>query len=134
MSNIQDAITQAITTATVTGIKYAPAYPPENISDYFPFLVGYTEGGEWSAITSNFKQVLCNIVLELHIGRKGDLPHEVEKAMSYADSIPEALIADQTLNGKVSHFERIIYSFGVLNYGETDTIGFKFILEGVKIH
>jgi hypothetical protein len=135
MSDIQTAIAKVITIVKgVEGIRYAPEYPPENIKDFFPFVTAYTVGGEWTAISSSFKQVLFDIMLEVHIGRKGDLPHEVERAMSYADSIPEALIADQTLDDTVSHFEKIDYAFGALNYGETETIGFKFILRGVKIH
>ena len=70
----------------------------------------------------------------MHIGRKGDLPKEVERAMGFADAVPEALIADQTLSDTVSHFERIRFNFGALNYGETKTIGFRFTLENVKIH
>ncbi len=132
--DIKTAISQALATAKVTGVRYAPAYPPENIGDYFPCLVGYTTGGTWSTVTSGFNQCLFNIVLELHIARQGDLPHEVEKAMGYSDSIPAALLADQTLHDTVSHFESVSYTFGVLDYGETKTLGFKFILEGVKIH
>lgn len=132
---VNGAIQQVITTVkAIEGIKYAPEYPPEDIGPYFPFVTAYTTGGEWNTITAGFDQALFDIVLELHVAREGDLPHEVEKAMAYSDSVPEALLADQSLSDTVSHFERITYTFGVMNYGTTKTLGFRFVLEGVKIH
>jgi len=118
----------------ISGIRYAPDYPPEQIGDYFPAVTGFITEFDANTISSGFNQVLFNIMIQLHVAREGDLPSEVEKAMPYGDSVLAVLLADVTLNDTVSHVAKITGSFGVLNYGETKTLGFTFVLEGVKIH
>lgn len=129
---LQSAIAGAQTiVGAISGIRSAPAYPPEELS-VFPFAVAYSGGGTWEFGPAGDKKGLHNIIVELHVQRK-DLARDVTAAMAYSDSIPNALMLDTTLGGNASTFGRITYVFGPLGYGGIDTIGFRFTIEAVKI-
>ena len=129
---LQSAISavQAIVGA-ISGIRKAPDYPPEQLN-VFPFAVAYSGGGNWTFGPAGDKRGLHNIVVEIHIQRK-DLPRDVSTAMGYSDSIPNNLMKSPTLSGTCDTFAGISYTFGALNYGETQTLGFRFTITGVKI-
>ena len=121
-----------IVTGDVSGIRAAPKYLPEAINVY-PTLVcyagsGYIEGGN----PAGSMRGMHNIILELHIAG-GDLPRTQADSMSYASSIPAALLNNPTLNSTVSTFGRITYIFGSMVYGKINTIGFRWTIEDVKI-
>ena len=121
------------TLRTVTGIRGAPDYPPEQIpAEYFPFAVAYPGSGVSTFHVPGERLFLGEIVVELHVSRK-DLPNAARSAMGFADSIPNALMVDPTIDGKVETFGGIDQSFGELGWGDLPTLGFRFILRGVKI-
>ena len=124
------AATQVIV-AAVTGIKQAPAYAPEQISE-FPISIAYAGQGRVEFGPGGGMKALRSIVIEIHVSRL-DLPRDLQEVMGYADSVPSALLADPTLGGTCSTFESIDYDFGPLGYGSMETIGFRFIIQNVKI-
>lgn len=129
----QLAVIQAIqdTVITVTGIREAPDYPPEQVSD-FPFAVAFPAEGDHNFGVVGERMFLGDIVLEIHVSRV-DLPTAVENSIGFGDTIPDALMADPTLNGTCDTFEKIHQSFGALNWGEIQTIGYRFTIRNIKI-
>ena len=125
--SLQSAIAQVMTVATaVTGIRDGSATPVEKITVY-PFVVCYAARGTWqSGAGTLYKHGQHTIFLEIHFERKG-LARRVAEAMGYAESIPDALFADVTLGGTVSHIlEPVRYSFGMLGWLGIETIGWRF--------
>jgi len=104
----------------------------------FPFIVTHPGTGEWSSDVPGNKIGLHTITVELHVARK-DLPRDIQKAMAYSESIPNALLkAVATVSGDkfdntISTFDRITYTFGPLGWAGVDTIGFRFQIVGVKM-
>jgi hypothetical protein len=138
MATLQQAIAaiQADVRA-LTGIEAAPDYAPEQVNG-FPFSVVYPTSGEFISDIPGSLKGLHTITIELHIARK-DLPRDIAKAMVYVESIPNVLLktiatpSGDRFGGTISTFARITYEFGPLDWGATQTIGFRFRLEGVKI-
>ena len=131
---LQTAIAQLQTTlGALTGIRNAPEYPPDNASA-FPFIIAYAgPGGFTAGEPAGMMKYLGSIVIDLHLARK-DLPRDVEKAMAYHDSIPDAILGDTTLGGTISTCGEVRTSGLIfLKYAETDTIGIRFTIENVKI-
>jgi hypothetical protein len=129
---LQDAIAQVQALAgAVDGIRAAPEYLPEALN-IFPFLVCYAGNGSYEYGPSGVMKGLHSIILELHVARV-NLPLDVKNAMHYSDSIPLAIMADPTLGGTVSTIGRISYTFGGMQYGTQLTLGFKFVIENVKL-
>ena len=119
----------------LSGVKQAPDYPPEKASA-FPFVAVMPWSGEleFGAVsdTGGIKRGLHDIAVEVHINRKM-LPLDVQKAMLYSDSVPNALMANKTLSGTCSCFERITYEMGDMGWGNIQTLGFRFIIRNIKI-
>jgi len=127
MMALSDAIgeVQSIVGA-LSGIKGAPDNPPESINQ-FPFSLCYAYRGEWQRM-SDWKKGLHTIVCEIHFSRQ-NLPKAIEMAMPYAESVPNALLGNPTLNGTVDTiYDQITYEFGFLPWGgQNDVhIGFRF--------
>lgn len=129
----QLAVIQAIqdTVITVTGIREAPDYPPEQIND-FPFAVAFPAEGVHSFSVPGERLFLGSAILEIHVSR-ADLPTAVENSIGFGDSIPAALMADPTLSGTCDTFEDIQQFFGALNWGDIQTIGYRFTIRNIKI-
>ena len=126
IDEIQDQV------GAISGIRGAPDEPPDSINA-FPFAVAYVESGEYLIGPPQVMTGLHTIIVELHVARK-DLKRDVAQVMLYAKSVPNAIFAAhadstftafQTLTG-------IRYEFGPLDWGDLQTIGFRFRLEGVK--
>ena len=128
---LQDAINHIQDlTGAVDGIRAAPDYPPEQ-SNVYPFCVAYMGTGEIGFDAGVGTAGIHSIVVELHVARK-DLARDIAKAAPYVDSIPAALLADPTLGGTVELFENITYEFTPMQWDTVETVGFRFILNGVK--
>jgi len=119
--------------AGVSGVKYAPADPPEQAND-FPFSVTYA--GDFTIVQSptGVLTYLYDFIVELHIARV-DLPSDIAEAYGYAESIPLAVFECLNDNG-VSQSE-CVGRFGFLGWGGGEdaapTIGFQWRFTGVKI-
>lgn len=117
--------------ANLTGIRSAPTEPPETIN-FFPFVVAYPESGIISRMDYHRKKELHNVAIEVHLARK-DLPRDYDNAMSYYDNIVNEIVEDPTFGGYAETFDEVTYEFGELGYGNTQTIGWKFIIQNIKI-
>lgn len=136
----QDAIDEiAADLRALQGIRAVPEEPPDSINA-FPFVVAYDGGGGvWSSYTPGAKQWLGNIVVELHVGRT-DLPHDFENAQIWSEVIPNALLKQvatsdgDMFNSKISTFGSItVTHFGALGWGDTETFGYRWTINNVKI-
>src|SRR3989304_8711270 len=130
----RDAIAQALTyIRSLSGIKLAPASPPEQASD-FPFVTGYPGDGEHIETPAGLRTGLHNVIIELHVARR-DLPFDYALAIPFVDSIPNLLFSNLTSKwaGKISTFDRISYRWGEMEWGSQKTLGIQFTVQGVKI-
>jgi len=130
----RDAIAQALTyIRSLSGIRLAPAFPPEQASD-FPFVTGYPGDGEHIETPAGLRTGLHNVIIELHVARK-DLPFDYALAIPFVDSIPNLLFSNLTSKwaGKISTFDRISYRWGEMEWATQKTLGIQFIVQGVKI-
>jgi len=119
--------------AAVSGVRQAPALPPEQITaGNFPFVVTYPDSGTIGYNTPDDAIFLHNIIVEVHTARK-DLPRDVDKIFPYIETIPAAIMADPTLSTNVQTIGEISYTFGEMNWGDLQTIGIRFTLSEVKL-
>ena len=121
----------------LTGMRGAPHEAPEAINAY-PFCVAYVESGRsWSDIPGA-QIILCNIRLDLHVARK-DMPRDIARAMPWLATILNALHKPMATNtgdrfdSTVDAMGEISFTFGALDYGTNETIGFSFLIQDVKI-
>jgi hypothetical protein len=123
--------------AQVSGIREAPDYPPEQLSD-FPFAVAFpSEGTHYFGVVGE-RKFIGNVILEIHVSRVS-LPNAVENSIGFGDSIPNALMAFTKtagalpFNGTADTFESIAQTFGELNWGDTQTLGYRFTITNIKV-
>ncbi len=116
--------------ATVPGIKQAPQYPPEQ-SAMFPFAVCYARSGVETPQSSGWSVALHTLVCELHCQRTS-LPQAFAQALPLYESFAAGLLADETLGGAVVAVNRLRYTFGPMQYGSVQTIGYRVEID-VKI-
>lgn len=119
----------------VTGIREAPDYPPEQLSD-FPFAVAFPGEGTHSFGVPGERLFLGNVILEVHVSR-ASLPLAVENVIGFGDTIPNALMnftaaGNLPLNGTCDTFENVTQTFGELNWGDTQTLGYRFTITNIK--
>jgi len=124
------AVTQLQTIASgLTDMRLAPNYPPEQ-ANAFPFAISYIESGRLEStrlgkILSDGFHVLAT---EIHVARR-DLPTAIESAEGFLALFLTALQADPALDGNVLAIDAMRYTFGALQYGGVDTIGYRFLLD-----
>lgn len=132
MATLQDFIDQVQdAVGALSGIRGAPDEPPESIN-VFPFAVAYARDGTYEQQKGMMKG-LHNVVVELHVARK-DLARDVQAAMGYAKSVPNAIL-DAQEDGNLaaaSWLGRISYTFGPMAWAGQETIGFRFVIEDVR--
>ncbi len=113
---------------SLSGVKYAPAYPPES-ADAYPFAIAYPESGVFQRMT-DWDKGLHTIVVEIHVN-PANLPTAVAAALPYIEAYPALLLADPTLAGAVQTIQAseeapLTYKFGRMSYAGVDTIGVQF--------
>ncbi len=119
--------------SSVPGIRRAPVNPEEQMN-VFPFAVVYPADGDNTFGTPGERLALDSIAIEIHVARK-DLPRDIQSALPFVDSIPDALMADMVATqwaGTIDTFESISWTFGPLGWGGMDTLGFRFTVGGIK--
>ena len=132
--DLQAAIASVQTTiAAISGIRQAPATPPEDATS-FPFVVAYAGAGEFmGASPASSLKYLGSIIVDLHLARK-DLPRDVAKVMTYHTSIPNAILNDITLGGNLDMCGPVACSgLIVMQYGDQETLGLRYTIQNVKI-
>ena len=131
MATLQ-AVVDEIQTAVgaLSGIRSAPSYMPES-PNVFPFAQAYVLSGEYERRKTTMVGT-HSIVVAIHVARK-DLARDLEMAMRYAKSVPSAILDGLDMSGtSVSYIGPITYTFGELFYGDTQTLGFRFVVEGIR--
>jgi hypothetical protein len=137
--SIKDTITEIQgVIASVTGVRQAPAFPPENLNTLASsggdvFVVAYPSTGtvehQFGALT-----YLHNIFIEVHTSRK-TLQQDTERVYDYLESIVNDICdaLDQNTLTTLSTFGDLAYEFGALGWGNVDTIGYRITMQDVKI-
>jgi hypothetical protein len=136
----QKDVLQAIVSVVrgVTGIKGVPDYPPDQIPERaFPFAVAYPGNGTHTFGVPGEKLYLGEFIVEVHVARK-NLPAAVQGVIDYGDSVPAALMDDivsgNTLRAAgLDTFGGIQQTFGELDWGDMQTLGYRFIVTDAKI-
>jgi hypothetical protein len=133
MATLQ-AVVKAIQSevGALSGIRAAPEYMPE-APNVFPFAQAFVESGSYIQRQGTMVGT-HSVVVAVHVARK-DLPRDIEKAMEYAKSVPNAIIdamRKSNLGSTVSHFGNITYTFGPLQWGDVGTLGFRFVVEEIR--
>ena len=125
--SLLSAITQVQTTiAAVTGIKAAPANPPDAPSGQWPLSVAFPRLGRFSG--GGYAQVVGyhTIIVQIHYAR-ADLARAYSTICPYLETVIEALLADPTLGATVTTIDgEITYTFGEMVWGGIPTIGWQF--------
>ena len=115
----------------LAGIRDAPDYPPEQIN-MPPTAVTYAASGtfkEASLAAPGCYEVTPQVyVLLLYLPMK-DLPRDVETLAPFVDSIPVALLNNQTLNGTVSAINEVRYQFVNAEWGGIPMRGYRFEID-----
>lgn len=115
---------------SLNGMRSAPVNPPDATAA-FPFGVSYERSGTLEMKSAGFANDLATIWCEIHVSRQ-ILPQAVALAMEFRDPFMKLLIADPTLGGTVSTIREIRRTFGRLEWGGVETIGYRFEVD-VKV-
>ncbi len=125
-----DAVKTAIALQTmirsIPGIKEAPAAPPENMNQ-FPFSLVYVKNFTSLGGSSGWDEIIDVFAIEIHVSRN-NLPANYPIALGYRTKIHEKLIADPTIGGTVETFTDFSGTFGFLQYGGHENLGWQLSL------
>lgn len=114
----------------LSGMKSAPDKVPEGTGP-FPFGVSYERKGELSSHSAAFGDELVTLFSEIHVSR-AMLSAAIVQAMSFRDPFLKAVINDPTLGGSIATIRDVRWSFGVLQWGGVETLGYRFEID-VKV-
>ncbi len=129
--SLSDAIKQVqVIVSGISGIKKAPQYPPEKMSEY-PFAIAFPGNGTFTPDASGTKRGLHTITLEVHTARK-NMAQDIAAVIDYGESVSSALLNNLRLNSTVDTINGVGYQFGPLGYDTVPTIGYTFSID-VKI-
>jgi len=105
---IQDVV-EAIqdTIGAVIGYTKTHDYPPDQINTSIASVVRLGPGGTRETVMSGEYRGLHNLIIELYTPYV-DLANDIKRLMAYADSVPNALLADTTIDGSCDTFGRIV--------------------------
>lgn len=104
---LQAAVARAqVLIGALSGIKGAPATIADKLHDY-PFSVAYPGRGTWSraymASSDENVQNIGEIVVELYLcARDRGIEFAVTRLMDYFETLPKALMDDDTLNANLT--------------------------------
>lgn len=111
----------------LSGIKEAPTNPPESANVY-PFAVSYAKSGTETPQSSGWAIGLHTIICEIHIARQV-LPKDIALALPFYELFRSAILSDPTIAGTVATVNALRYEFGRLEYGNKQTIGYRFEID-----
>lgn len=138
MGDFVNAKTQiALVVSQVSGIQQAPTNP-QGTMNVFPFVVTYLTSGNLGAGAQGTRKSLYNVAIDVLTNRI-DLANDLAILQPFVDSVPAALIAEVSDNGDrfggtISTFDEITMQFiPMVKYAEVECIGYRFILNNVKI-
>ena len=120
----------------VSGIRRAPSNPTET-ANAFPFAICYIQDGQADASPMGTRKHLFSIAVEVYTARK-DLARDFAVIAPFVDTVPAALLAEVSaggdqFSGTLATFEGVSYELIERNYAGVDVIGYKFVMNNVKI-
>ena len=127
------ALIEAVQTVVraVTGIKSAPDNVPGMLAVY-PVAITYYTGGRYDTgpfgIAQSYHDIACEVLVPLK-----DLPRDIETLAPFIESVPEALTNDPWLNDLCETFDRVRYEFMRSEYAGMPVIGYRFLIENIKL-
>ena len=111
----------------ISGIREAPASPPENINQ-FPFSLVYVKSFTSLGGSAGWDEIIDTFAIEIHVSR-GNLPANYPTAVGYRTAVHKKLIADPTIGGTVETFTDFSGLFGFLKYGTQENLGWQLELK-----
>lgn len=123
----------AATVAAISGIRSAPALPDDSLN-VTPFAIIYPGTGIASPGIPGERLNLDTVIIELHVAKR-DMPRDIATALPFVDSIPNALMTAFTTDqwgSTIETFTDIQWTFQDLDWMGLGTIGFRFIVTGIK--
>lgn len=117
----------------LSGMKAAPDYPPETAAP-FPFGVSYEASAttEMGSFTYPLMDDRATIISEIHVSRV-ILPKAIKLAYQFRDLFLEAILDDGNLSDSVAGVTEIRRTFGRLEWGGIETIGYRFEIDVVVL-
>lgn len=112
---------------SLPGIKSAPEIPPEAAGVY-PFGVSYERSGVMDMPLLELNDDIATLFCEIHVSRVL-LPKAIETAMAFRNPFMRMVMEDPTLGDTVSDVMVIRRTFGRLEWGGLETIGYRFELD-----
>lgn len=113
----------------VSGVNYAPDYPPEQIPDW-PAVVVYPSTYRGQINTPEDFRMLHDIRAEMHLARR-DLPEDFRRMLPFAESLTGALFG--ALHGNQIAHSGVIGRMEALSWGAVDTRAYTWTIRGVKV-
>ena len=133
MATLQDAIDRiAVLVGAVPGVRVAYNYPPSQIPSSGIYAIIYPYTGRWDFNTTLEKKGMHELAVDVLTPHK-DTAYALKVLSPMIDAIPNAIMADLTLNSTVDKFDSLRYEQITLDWAGTPYIGFRFYVEGVKI-
>lgn len=126
-------VTAAVVTlvSAVTGILQVPVNPPDTVN-VSTFAVVYPQGGTIDNGVIGMKKALHVISIDV-MTKRTDLSRDMARVKPFIDLVPAALLADTTLTGTAQTFGNITYDLLITDYAGVGMIGYKFLINDVKI-
>ena len=94
INNLQDDL------RTIPGIRQAPYAPPDNMQIY-PFCTAYAKTFVATlGAPAGQSRTIYEIVVTLHVARKGDLPREYTDTIGHPAAVIAKLLANPRLGGE----------------------------------
>ena len=129
---IEDAVSAVVTlVSAVTGILQVPVNPPDTVN-VATFAVVYPQTGTIDNGVIGMKKALHNIAVDV-LTKRTDLSRDFARIKPFIDLVPAALLADVTLTATVETFDNITYELITPDYAGVPMIGYKFLINNVKI-
>jgi len=124
MATTIEQVTDAVVAKlkALTGVKFAPDEPPEQMTAY-PFVVVWWSEGEAREVDATWGYTLDTVVAQVHIARK-DLANDVRTVRGFGDTVRKALVQDPSLGGVVCSLNRLYMAFRPMEWGGVQTLGY----------
>jgi len=130
--NIEDVCSAVVVILkTITALKQVPIDPPDTVN-VDTFAVVYAGSGMITNGVVGTKKSLHNIVVDV-LTKRTDLARDMARIKPFIDTVKTALLADTTLSGKAQTYDSLSYELVNTDYASVPVIGYKFILNNVKI-
>lgn len=123
--------------SSVTGLAQAPTNPNET-QNVFPFAIGYYMTGSVGAQPIGTRKRLFNVSVEV-LTKRINLPSDLALLLPFVDTIPDKLIAEVSdagdlFNTSITTFDNVLIEFiPDLEYAGVQMIGYRFVMENIKI-